>query len=177
MATLHIDRLPRNATPGEVLCFACKFGKIEGKSIGRIAFLGSSAVVTVPETLAARLVVALDGATFRDFPVRVRLTTALPRGDGSGLFGRLADLLKLEADAEQREMKRRAALGDAPDGTTITRLVIRGDDIGLGGRTLLTLTRGKQAVLLPPNRLQPGARGSLDADRCPAAGQLPWRGQ
>jgi ATP-dependent RNA/DNA helicase IGHMBP2 len=161
MATLSIDRLPRNATPGEVLRFACKYGKIEGKAVGRIAFLGSSAVVTVPDAHASRLVAALDGATFRDFPVRVRLTSAVPRGDRAELFDRLARLLSLEADAERKEMKRRAALGDAPDGTTITKLVVKGEDLGLGGRTLLTLTRGKQAAYLPPNRLQPGAPALL----------------
>ena len=157
MATLHIDRLPRNTTPGEVVRFACKYGKVEGKSFGRVAFLGSSAVLTVPDNQAAKLVAALDGATFRDYPVRVRLTGALPRGDGSGHFEHLATLLRLEADAERKEMKRRAALGEAPDGTTIAKLVVRGEEIGLGGRFLVTLTRGKSATILPPNRLQPGA--------------------
>ena len=161
MATLSIDRLPRNATPGEVLRFACKYGKIEGKSVGRIAFLGTSAVVTVPDAHASRLVTALDGATFRDYPVRVRLTSTVPRSDRAELFDRLARLLSLEADAERKEMKRRAALGDAPDGTTITKLVIKAEDLGLGGRILLTLTRGKQASYLPPNRLQPGAPALL----------------
>ena len=81
MATLHIDRLPRNTTPGEVVRFACKYGKVEGKSLGRVAFLGSSAVLTVADGSAAKLVAALDGATFRDYPVRVRLTSSVPRGD------------------------------------------------------------------------------------------------
>ena len=157
MATLHIDRLPRNATPGEVVRFACKYGKVEGKSLGRVAFLGSSAVLTVADGNAAKLVAALDGATFRDYPVRVRLTSSVPRGDSTGHFEKFVKLLSLEADAERKEMKRRAALGEAPDGTTITKLLIRGEEIGLGGRFLVTLTRGKAAALLPPNRLQPGA--------------------
>ena len=157
MATLHIDRLPRNATPGEVVRFASRYGKIEGKALGRVAFLGSSAVVTVPDGQASRLVAALDGATFRDYPVRVRLTSAVPRGEAAAHFDHLARLLQLEADAERQEVKRRAALGDAPDGATLTKLVARNEEIGLGGRFLLTLTRGKAAAALPPNRLQPGA--------------------
>ena len=79
MATLNIDRLPRNATPGEVLRFVTTHGKIDGKRIGTIAFLGNTAIVDVPDNAASKLVTALDGATFRDYPIRVRLTSKLAR--------------------------------------------------------------------------------------------------
>jgi ATP-dependent RNA/DNA helicase IGHMBP2 len=156
MATLQIDRLPRNATPGEVLRFVSKFGKVDGKVVGRISFLGNSAVVHIPDTFASRLVSALDGATYRDFPVRVRLTSAPVSGDHAKHFAHLAHLLKLEADAEREQLKRRAQ-GPEADGAALTKLWVREEDIGLGGRFLITLTRGKSAPPLPPNRLQPGA--------------------
>ncbi len=157
MATLNIDRLPRNATPGEVLRFVATHGKIDGKRIGTIAFLGNTAIVDVPDNAASKLVTALDGATFRDYPIRVRLTTKLARESGPNHFDHLTRLLQLEADAERQQMKLRAQNGTAEDGTSLRNLVIRDDDIGLGGRMILIFTRGQRPEPLPPNRLQPGA--------------------
>ena len=157
MATLNIDRLPRNATPGEVLRFVATHGKIDGKRIGTIAFLGNTAVVDVPDNAASKLVTALDGATFRDYPIRVRLTSKLARESGPNHFDHLTRLLQLEADAERQQMKLRAQNGTAEDGTSLRNLVIRDDDIGLGGRMILIFTRGQRSEPLPPNRLQPGA--------------------
>lgn len=157
MATLNIDRLPRNATPGEVLRFVATHGKIDGKRIGKIVFLGNTAVVDVPDNAASKLVTALDGATFRDYPIRVRLTSKLARESGPNHFDHLTRLLQLEADAERQQMKLRAQNGTAEDGTSLRNLVIRDDDIGLGGRMILIFTRGQRPEPLPPNRLQPGA--------------------
>lgn len=156
MATLHLDRLPRTATPGEVRRFLNLRGKLDAKLIGRVNFLGSSAVVDIPDSHAARVVALLDGASFRDYPTRVRLASAI-RNETSAHFEHLERLLKLEADAEREARKRQAAAGEGADGASISKLVVRGEDLGLGARLLLTLTRGKHAAPLPPNRLQPGA--------------------
>jgi len=155
MATLHLDRLPRTATPGEVHRFLIATGKLDGKLIGRIHLLGSSAVVEIPDSHAARVVALLDGASFRDYPTRVRLASPI-RNDSSAHFENLERLLQLEADAEREARKRQSLAGEGADGSSLSKLVIRGEDLGLGGRLLLTLTRGKQAAPLPPNRLQPG---------------------
>lgn len=157
MALLRIEPLPRNATPGELLRFVAELGTLDGKQVGKITLLGPAATVEVPDPSAGRVVAALDGATFRERPVRVRLTAG-PAGDGSSHFDRLARLLELEATAEREQAKRRAALGTVVgEGTALTHLVVADDDIGLGGRLILTLTRQNRNELLPPNRLGPGA--------------------
>lgn len=152
MALLQIDPLPRNATPGEVLRFFAERGAIDGKRIGKIARLGNSATVEVPDGSAAKLVATLDGATFRDRPVRCRF--AKPPGADAGHFHTLAKLLDLEADAERERFRELAARGTADDGNAIAGLKLAEEDAGLGGRLILTFRRGG---VLPPNRLQPGA--------------------
>lgn len=154
MADLLLDPLPRNATPGEVLRFVAGAGIIDGKKVGRIALLGAGARVEVPDAAASRLVNKLDGATFRDRPVRVRIGGALP-ADG-GHFDHLARLLKLEAEAEQRKLKDAAAQGLPDDGAALNRLVLTDEDAGLGGRVIRTFAR-PQRELLPPTRLGPGS--------------------
>ena len=157
MALLRVEPLPRNVTPGELLRFVAELGKIDGKQVGKITLLGPAATVEVPDAAAGRVVAATDGATFRERPVRVRLAAG-PKGDGSSHFDRLSRLLDLDATAESEQAKRRAALGAvAGEGTALTHLVIADDDIGLGGRLILTLTRKNRNELLPPNRLGPGA--------------------
>ncbi len=154
MADLHLDPLPRNATPGEVLRFVAGVGGIDGKKVGRIALLGNAARVEVPDAVAAKLVAKLDGATFRDRPVQVR-PGGPPPADG-GHFDRLAKLLQLEAAAEQRKLKDDAARGLPDDGAAVNKLAIVAEDAGLGGRLIRTFAR-PQNQPLPPTRLGPGA--------------------
>src|SRR5437764_4075290 len=134
MALLHLDPLPRNATPGEVLRFVAAVGRLDGKRVGKIALLGKGASVEVPDAHAAKLAAALDGATFRERPVRARLSGGPKREGVSDHFDRLARLLALEADAEREQIKQRAARGTAGDGTSLTHLRIADDDTGFGGR-------------------------------------------
>jgi hypothetical protein len=156
MALLHIDPLPRNATPGEVLRFVAGTGRIEGKRVGRILFLGNGATVEVPDAQAGKLAAALDGATFRERPVRVRLTGGVK--DGPDHFGHLARLLQLEAEAEREALKQQAASAiETGDGTSLNQLRIVEEDAGLGGRLVLTLARAGRNDPLPPSRLGPGS--------------------
>jgi hypothetical protein len=157
MAQLHIEPLPRNATPGEVLRFVAGTGKIDGKQIGKITLLGSAARVEVPDGHAVRLVAALDGATFRERPVRARYADAAKRAGSHEHFDRLARLLHLEAEAEREQFKLRAVRGVAEDGTALAKLVVIEEDAGLGGRLILTFASINKGMPLPPNRLQPGA--------------------
>src|SRR5262245_37749321 len=159
MALIHIDPVPPRCTPGAVLAFVCNQTKLDGKLVGKIALVGRGATVEVPDAKAAAIVSALDGATFNEKPVRVRFAE---KGDFSDAdhFGNLSNLLDLEAKAEQEEARRRAqaeegsALGD---GSTLTRLVLRDSEFGLGGRLLLTFGRKTLGEAIPPSRLGPGA--------------------
>lgn len=157
MAQIHIEPVPHRCAPGEVLRFVADRGKLDGKHIGKITFVGRGATVEVPDAKAAALVAALDGATFRDKPARVRFAGKHDYTNADH-FAHLSKLLDLEGKAEAEAARRRAAADTAvADGTTLTALHLRDAEFGLGGRLLLTFTRKERTAALPPNRLQPGA--------------------
>lgn len=155
MALLQIEPIPFKSPVGAVLAFVCTAGKLDRKHVGRITLFGRGAVVEVPDEKAAALVTALDGATFNDRPVRVRVADT---ADLSGHFAHLSALLDLEAVAEE-EAARKAAQSETAtrDGAALTGLILRESEFGLGGRLLVTFTRGGRNDPFPPNRLQPGA--------------------
>jgi hypothetical protein len=72
MAVIHNDPLPPRTTPGEVLRFVADRGPLDGKQVGKIAFIGRGATIEIPDARAAAVVAALDGAVFRDRPARAR---------------------------------------------------------------------------------------------------------
>src|SRR5688572_22990971 len=159
MALIHIEPLPPRCMPGAVLAFVCNTTKLDGKQVGKIAFVGRGATVEVPDAKAAAVVNALDGATFGEKPVRARFAG---KGDFTDAdhFGNLSRLLDLEAKAEQEEARRRAQAEEGSplgDGATLTRLVLRDAEFGLGGRLLLTFARKTPGEALPPSRLGPGS--------------------
>src|SRR5205823_12750173 len=157
MAVIHIEPVPPRCSPGVVLAFVCNATKLDGKQIGKIAFVGRGATVEVPDAKAAAVVKALDGLQFQERPVRVRFAGKADFTDADH-FANLSKLLDLEAAAEEAEARRRAALGkDAGDGTTLTALVLRESEFGLGGRLLLTFSRKTRTDSLPPNKLGPGS--------------------
>src|SRR5688572_13300418 len=146
MALIHIEPVPPRCTPGAVLAFICNATKLDGKQVGKIAFVGRGATVEVPDTKGASIVNALDGATFGEKPVRARFAG---KGDFTDAdhFGNLSNLLDLEAKAEQEEARRRAQAEEGSaigEGTTLTKLVLRDAEFGLGGRLLLTFSRKTQ---------------------------------
>jgi ATP-dependent RNA/DNA helicase IGHMBP2 len=141
-----------------VLRFIAERGRLDGKRIGKIAFIGRGATVEVPDEKAAALVAALDGATFRDKPIRARFAGKADFTNADH-FANLSRLLDLEARAEQEEARRRAQAEEGSpvgDGVTLTRLVLREEEFGLGGHLLLTFGH-KSLGPLPPTRLQPGS--------------------
>ena len=159
MAVIHIDPVPPRCSPGSILAFVCTGANLDGKHVGKIAFVGRGASVEVPDGKAAAVVAALDGRPFSDRPVRVRFAGKAEFTDADH-FAHLSRLLDLEAKAEQEEARRRAqaeAGSPVTDGTTLTALTLRDAEFGLGGRLLLTFSRKTQTEALPPTRLQPGS--------------------
>lgn len=159
MALIHIEPVPPRCKAGVVLAFLCNATKLDGKQVGKIAFIGRGATVEVPDAKAAAIVNALDGATLGEKPVRVRFAG---KGDftNSDHFGNLSKLLDLEGRAEQEDARRRAqATEGSPvgDGTTLTRLALRDAEFGLGGRLLLSFAHKSAGAALPPSRLGPGS--------------------
>jgi superfamily I DNA and/or RNA helicase len=92
-------------------------------------------------------------------------------------FQRLTRLLELEAEAEKQQalqdMQRRSPAAAEAAGGTLTALVIREEDAGLGGRILLTLGKRNQSLSLPWTRLSPGAPVILSEEGANTEG---WRG-
>jgi ATP-dependent RNA/DNA helicase IGHMBP2 len=157
MVCIHVDPVPPRCQPGEVLKFIAERGKLDGKHIGKISFIGRGATVEVPDGKAAALVAALDGAVFRDKPVRARFADKHDFTNQDH-FANLSRLLDLEGRAEQEEARQRAqSETGADDGATLTALTLRDAEFGLGGRLLLTFGRKNLADPLPPSRLQPGS--------------------
>jgi ATP-dependent RNA/DNA helicase IGHMBP2 len=159
MALIHIEPVPHRCKAGVVLAFICNATKLEGKQIGKIAFVGRGATVEVPEAKAASIVNALDGATLAEKPVRVRFAGKADFTDADH-FGNLAALLEIEAKAEQEDARRRAQAEEGTplgDGTVLSKLALRNAEFGLGGRLLLTFGRKSLGEPLPSSRLGPGS--------------------
>jgi hypothetical protein len=157
MAAIHIEPVPPRCSPGVVLSFVCTGANVASKHVGKIAFVGRGATVEVPDAKAAAIVAALDGSPMLDRPVRVRFAGKADYTDADH-FASLSKLLDLEAAAEEAEARRRAEAGhDRGDGTTLTALVLRESEFGLGGRLLLAFGRKTRTDPLPPNKLGPGS--------------------
>jgi ATP-dependent RNA/DNA helicase IGHMBP2 len=94
-------------------------------------------------------------------------------------FQRLLRLLEIEAEAEKEELllslQRRSPEGAEASGVSLTHLVIREQDDGLGGRILLTLGKRNQHLPLPWTRLSTGSPVILSEER-EGDGAAGWRG-
>ncbi len=159
MAVIHIEPVPLRCSPGAVLAFVCSGTNLDSKQVGKITFVGRGASVEVRDAKAAAIVAALDGSQFHERPVRVRFAGKADFTNADH-FANLSRLLNLEARAEQEEARRRAQAEEGSpigDGTTLTALVLRDAEFGLGGRLLLTFGRKNLSGPLPPTRLQPGS--------------------
>ncbi len=98
-------------------------------------------------------------------------------------FQRLLHLLELEAEAEKQEigrnLQRRSPAEAEASGSSLINLVIRDEEIGLGGRILLTLGKRNQNLSLPWTRLRVGVPVILSAEsqsNLSAALATVWRG-
>ena len=101
-------------------------------------------------------------------------------------FQRLQRLLDLEAEAEKQQMMRAAQRSSGAQaeiaGSTLTGLVIREQDAGLGGRILFTLGKRNQTLPLPWTRLNAGTpvilslEGPGSASTSSTQSSTGWRG-
>lgn len=161
MPDIHLTPLPSRTTKGELLQFVCSAGGIRGEQVGKINLGGASATIEVPLDCLARLVKALDGASFKNRRLRVTgLAGAVSVTEKTGHFQRLARLVELEAEAESHQTQvalQSLSSADAERaGTCLGGMVIVEEDSGLGGRCLLTLAKRNRQLKLPWTRLEPG---------------------
>jgi superfamily I DNA and/or RNA helicase len=173
MPLFHVEPIPPQATKGEVLHFVCEVGGIDADLVSRLQLSGTTATFEIPDSREARLLTALDGATFGDRPIRA-WSGGRVAADGDNHFTRLAELLELESKAEALqvlERVRRLSPQEAEkSGNALTDLVIQEGCAGLGGRFILTLT--KRGRPLPWTRIGVGTPVVLSplGSQIPAAG-------
>ena len=93
-------------------------------------------------------------------------------------FDHLGRLLKLEGEAEARQLAERARSGSGAAaeraGNCLLKLAIRDEEPALGGRMIVTLGKRDQSLPLPWNRLGVGTPVLLTEEN--AKGNAGWRG-
>ncbi len=103
-----------------------------------------------------------------------------PNPTGEDHFERLQRLLDLEAEAEKQAVLssfyRLSPAEAEASGNTLTHLVIREEEAGLGGRALLTLGKRDRKELLPWTRLGIGTPVILSEEEADGPAAAGWRG-
>ena len=168
MELLFIDGLPPTTGKGGIVRLLIEEGKLSKERIGKIDLNGGLATVEVADGWAVRLVRSLDGCPVETRHIRVWHQVY---GDSHPHFAQLRRWLALEAEAEQQQAKT-----DRQTRTehTLTRLVIRSEDVGLGGRILVKLAPRNEQVRLPFSRLSTGSPVILTEEGEPQPQS--WRG-
>ena len=81
MTLLHLEPLPPRTTKGEILSLLCTDGGLRREQVGRIDLQGSTVVIEVPDGSDARVVKALDGASFKERRLRAWCTGSVAPAD------------------------------------------------------------------------------------------------
>jgi hypothetical protein len=193
-ALIYLDALPPRTSKAVVLRFVCDRSGIESPRIGAIEVDGRRATVEVPSEWAMRIVRALDGARLNDANIRARCdsiadesspgnstTTATSHkatATREDHFARLARLLKIESEAAaeqtRRDAARRSGAAAEQTGESLVELILREENVGLGGRALLAFGKRDRTRRLPWTRLGSGSPVvlSVEGERT----SLTWRG-
>ncbi len=172
---LRIDSLPNRATKGALLRWILDTEEVKKQQVGTIEVGTGQAWVEVPEGVGPRLAKRLDGTQFNGRVAQVWFESREADNDSSGHFARLSRWLDMERAAEAAQAAEwQAGDGARDSSTTLTHLVIRSEDSGLGGHTLVTLGRRNAKQELPATQLSVGSPIRL-AEQGPKAGP-PQRG-
>ena len=95
-------------------------------------------------------------------------------------FQRLARLLELEAEAEKQEtirsLEKLSPTEAEASGNSLINLVIREEDSGMGGRTLLTFSKRNENLHLPYTRIGNGSPVILSEEGLHTKDAPSWRG-
>ncbi len=155
---LRIESLPNRATKGALLRWILDTEEVKKQQVGTIEIGPGQAFVEIPESAGPRLAKRLDGKQFNGRTTQVWFESSETDNDRSGHFAKLTRWLNMEraAESEQAAEWQRSG-GDRDSSTTLTHLVIRSEDAGLGGHTLLTLSRRNAKNELPASQLAVGS--------------------
>jgi len=167
MAILQLDALPPRTTKGTIVRLLIQVGGVERRKIGLVELRGRSSKVEVPDDWIDRLVQRLDGTALANRHIRASHGSQLS-GSDEDHFHRLLRLLEIEAEAEARQTAQRVRRMSAEDaerqGESLVDMVIRDRFAGLGGRTLVVLTKRSEVQKLPWTRLSIGSPVVLTAE-------------
>ena len=162
MEHLFVDGLPPSVGKGTLLRLLIEDGGLNKHRVGKIVLNGGVATVEVADGWAARLVRVLDGMQVETRRIRV---WQQPQTGNNAHFDQLLRWLVLEAEAERQQQA-------ADDDASLTRLVIRGEEMGLGERVLVQLAPRNEQAHLPATRLSVGSPVILREEE----GTASWRG-
>ncbi len=151
MDLLFIDGLPPTVGKGSLVRLLIEVGQLKKDHIGKITLNGGQAAIEIDHGRAARVVNLLDGHVIETRHIRVWQQAS---GESQPHFAQLRRWLALEAEAEQQQL---LADPQAQSEYVLTRLVIRSEDVGLGGRILLQLAPRSEQASLPFSRLAAGS--------------------
>jgi len=151
MELLFIEGLPPTVGKGGIVRLLIEVGQVNKNHIGKITLNGGLATVEVSNGRAAPLAHLLDGRLVETRHIRVWQQAS----EGSQPhFAQLRRWLALEAEAEKEQLQTDPQVQSEH---TLARLVIRGEDVGMGGRILLQLAPRNEQARLPFSRLSTGS--------------------
>ncbi len=151
MKLLFIDGLPPTVHKGRIVRLLIEEGKLKKTHIGKIVLQGGSATIEISYKNVARLVRTLDGFQIATRHIRV---WQQPDSSENPHFGQLLYWLMLEAKAEQKQA---TANQKSQSGQSLRRLVLRREDVGLGGRTIAVFAPRNEQATLPWTRFSVGS--------------------
>lgn len=175
MPILNIDGLPPRVSKGQLMNLLIQDGNMRKHHIGRMVTKGHGATIEITGGDMNRLVTLLDGNLVGTRQIRVWTDAAAGEHDH---FDKLLHWLALEATAETSVHQRNLNTGNRLAlEKSIRNLVIRGEDVGLGGKLLVTLGPRNETKPLPWSRLTSGIPVIL-SEETPEKNNVPlvWRG-
>ena len=177
MQILNIDGLPPRTSKGELARLLIEDGNLRRNHIGRIITKGHGATVEITGGDLNQLVTLLDGNLVGTRQIRVWTDAESMHGEIDH-FDKLLGWLALEATAETNVHKRNIGSGNRLAlEKSIRHLVVRSEDVGLGGKLLIKLGPRNETKALPWSRLTSGVPVIL-SEETPAKNESPkvWRG-
>ena len=162
-AILFLSPVSSHTPRAELVRLLDEVAGVPERQVERIELRGRGAVVALPNEWASKAVERLDGLMFADrlLAAEIKLDGKI-EGDEDELahFDRLMTCLTLESEAAAKrtldEMANVAPKTAERYGHTLIDLVIAEQNIGLGGRILLTLRKSDAGRKLPWTRLGVG---------------------
>ncbi len=160
MSILHLYPVPRKTSKGRVLQWLVEHGNIKSKAVGRIAITGSLARIGVETNLGPRVTKFVHGQKFDNRTIEAWDSPSDTDYGGNDYFEKLLKLLEIEAEEctklSSANLRQSQENHRDASSSSLTNLIVTGDDTGFGGQLYLTLAP-KNQQRLPPTRIRVGS--------------------